>query len=81
MGKPQDAKARLLSGLACLRMAQGYALNAAAISIELATAETPEEGREVARQFRNFRDLYGKTLREIEGQSALFASQPKAERL
>ncbi|MGR3467031.1 MAG: hypothetical protein ACU0CI_04070, partial [Shimia sp.] len=60
---PPAERDRLKKTVQALHAAQGCALNAAAILIEVATAPTPEQRSETAKQFIVFRDRY-KTLSE-----------------
>ncbi|MEM6478820.1 MAG: methyl-accepting chemotaxis protein [Pseudomonadota bacterium] len=68
-----DEKKSLLSTLQNLRNAQAYALNAAAILIEVATAPSEDAWRDVARQFSVFRELYAKTIKELAAQAEIKA--------
>ncbi|MEM1373215.1 MAG: methyl-accepting chemotaxis protein [Pseudomonadota bacterium] len=55
-------KKALTDTLRDLRNAQGFALNAAAIFIEVVTASDADLRADVAQQFRTFRELYKKTI-------------------
>ncbi|MEL6691019.1 MAG: methyl-accepting chemotaxis protein [Pseudomonadota bacterium] len=71
----------LKMALSDLRNAQGFALNAAAIFIEVVTANTPDERSNVAQQFRTFQQLYSKTIRTASKADALKTSDPKIKAL
>ncbi|MEM1235379.1 MAG: methyl-accepting chemotaxis protein [Pseudomonadota bacterium] len=77
----QEDRAALLGNLRDLRNAQGFALNAAAIFIEVSTAASAEERADVAQQFRTFRDLYGKTIRDATSNRGLRARDARADGL
>ncbi|MEO1797449.1 MAG: methyl-accepting chemotaxis protein [Pseudomonadota bacterium] len=77
----REERDALSKALRYLRNAQGFALNAAAIFIEVTTAETDEARADVATQFRTFRDLYGKTIKDATRAPELRAQSPKAEAL
>ncbi len=77
----KDESAAVVSTLRDLRGAQGYALNAAAIFIEIATAKDPDTRADVGQQFRTFRDLYSKTLSAVLSRSDLIARDAKAKAL
>ncbi|MEM9437810.1 MAG: methyl-accepting chemotaxis protein [Pseudomonadota bacterium] len=77
---PEERKT-LETRLRDLRNAQGFALNAAAIFIEIVTAQSAAARADVAQQFRTFRDLYGKTIKEVTAPGWLQAQDPKAHRL
>ncbi|MEM6277368.1 MAG: methyl-accepting chemotaxis protein [Pseudomonadota bacterium] len=61
----------LTATLGDLRNAQGFALNAAAIFIEVVTATDAKRRADVAQQFRTFRELYKKTIRGATSGSIL----------
>ncbi|MEM9350600.1 MAG: methyl-accepting chemotaxis protein [Pseudomonadota bacterium] len=76
-----EERKALLATLRDLRNAQGFALNAAAIFIEVVTAESLDARADVAQQFRTFRQLYAKTIKEATAHGRLQALDPKADEL
>ncbi|MEM8591625.1 MAG: methyl-accepting chemotaxis protein [Pseudomonadota bacterium] len=58
----EDDRAQISEMLRHLRHAQGYALNAAAILIEVTTAESEAARNDVALQFSVFRDRFSEAL-------------------
>lgn len=81
----RDERLALRTTLRELLNAQGYALNAAAVSIEVVTAETDGARSDVAQQFRTFRDLYAKSLRTLTEAGGVLRrtlqGRPRAEAL
>lgn len=77
---PERRKA-LLANLRDFRNAQGFALNAAAIFIEVSTASSADERVDVAQQFRTFRDLFDKTIKSATKALALETRDQRVEDL
>ena len=77
---PAEQKA-LKSVLGDLRNAQGFALNAAAIFIEVVTAPDAEHRADVAQQFRTFHQLYSKTIHTAARADILVTGDPKTKEL
>lgn len=75
-----DKKA-LTATLSDLRNAQGFALNAAAIFIEVVTAQEDATRADVAQQFRTFRELYGKVIGSATQAQALAGRDEKVAAL
>lgn len=78
---PPEDRTKLLNTLRELRNAQGFALNAAAIFIEVSTAETKEDRADAAEQFRTFRDFYDKTITSATTGRGIRARDTKADAL
>lgn len=64
-----------------LRSAQGFALNAAAIFIEVTTSQSADARADVAQQFRTFRDLYANMIKDATARRARFVQGTKADAL
>ncbi|MEO0487163.1 MAG: methyl-accepting chemotaxis protein [Pseudomonadota bacterium] len=74
-------KATLMTTLRDLRNAHGFALNAAAIFIEVATAQDDAARIEVAQQFKTFSELYAKTIRSAVACKTLALRPGKSAKL